>query len=86
MLMDHHSNYAFDLDNREAKDEPAGGFSPYTMSLLSSEDSVILNKGTLDNINFEWMITPWSECSQTCGIDGSGYRVSRYPIKIYLFV
>lgn len=76
MLMDHHNNYVFDLDNREAKDEPAGGFSPYTMSLLSSQDSSTLSKETLENIQFEWMITPWSECSQVCGSDGSGYRVS----------
>ena len=30
-------------------------------------------KGKADSLKFEWLPTPWSKCSQTCG--GSGFQV-----------
>ncbi|XP_069958100.1 protein madd-4-like isoform X7 [Cherax quadricarinatus] len=37
----------------------------------------ILGKGTRDSLEFEWQMTNWSECSQTCGFtsSSSGYQV-----------
>lgn len=35
--------------------------------------AVILGKGTVDNVKFEWMITDWSKCSQSCG--GNGFQM-----------
>ncbi|KAG7154783.1 madd-4-like [Homarus americanus] len=37
----------------------------------------ILGKGTRDSLEFEWQMTNWSECSQTCGFTSStgGYQV-----------
>ncbi|KAK4320079.1 hypothetical protein Pmani_009045 [Petrolisthes manimaculis] len=37
----------------------------------------ILGKGTRDSLEFEWQMTSWSECSQTCGFtsSSSGYQV-----------
>lgn len=32
-----------------------------------------LEKGKADSLKFEWLLTPWSKCSQTCG--GSGFQV-----------
>lgn len=32
------------------------------------------NKGARENVKFEWMLTPWSECTQSCGIT-AGFRV-----------
>lgn len=29
--------------------------------------------GKAENLKFEWLVTPWSKCSQTCG--GSGFQV-----------
>lgn len=29
--------------------------------------------GKADQLKFEWLLTPWSKCSQTCG--GSGFQV-----------
>lgn len=31
------------------------------------------DKGKADSLKFEWLLTPWSKCSQTCG--GSGFQV-----------
>lgn len=30
-------------------------------------------KGKAEQLRFEWLVTPWSKCSQTCG--GSGFQV-----------
>ncbi|XP_033608182.1 protein madd-4 isoform X5 [Cryptotermes secundus] len=35
--------------------------------------TVILGKGRPENLKFDWMITDWSKCSQSCG--GSGFQV-----------
>nr|XP_045583588.1 protein madd-4-like isoform X3 [Procambarus clarkii] len=37
----------------------------------------ILGKGTRDSLEFEWQVTNWSECSQTCGFTStsSGFQV-----------
>lgn len=40
----------------------------------ASTKAVVLGHGTSKNVKFEWMITPWSECSQPCGT-GIGFRV-----------
>jgi len=35
--------------------------------------TAILGKGKAEHLVFEWLVTPWSKCSQTCG--GSGFQV-----------
>ncbi|KZS17894.1 putative ADAMTS protein 3 [Daphnia magna] len=45
----------------------------HPVSAGSSASAVILGKGKADTLKFEWLLTPWSKCSQTCG--GSGFQV-----------
>lgn len=61
-----------DMDPLE-NDDPVGGFSQLAF-LQDGENVTVLGEGPRDSVKFEWMVTPWAECSQTCGPD-MGYRV-----------
>lgn len=39
------------------------------------ENVTVLGEGPRENVKFEWIVTPWTECSQSCGSE-VGYRVS----------
>lgn len=71
MMIDQHHKYTMDPNNdeREEKDDPFA-------SKTSEEKLQILDESLAESLNFEYLVTPWSACSQTCGAKGSGYRVS----------
>lgn len=59
------------FDQKDPLDEP---IKPRPLSLKSAD---LEDDGpTLRDISFKWSISPWSECSQSCGANGGGYRVS----------
>lgn len=35
-----------------------------------------LSEATTPSVTYKWLTSPWSECSQKCGAEGSGLRVS----------
>ena len=39
--------------------------------LIIKKKKILLGK--IEQLKFEWLLTPWSKCSQTCG--GSGFQV-----------
>ena len=45
-------------------------------------NSFVLGKGKAENLEFDWVITEWSACSQTCG--GTGFQVKNLYIFTYL--
>ncbi|EFX85379.1 hypothetical protein DAPPUDRAFT_20190, partial [Daphnia pulex] len=53
--------------------QKTGGAKKSVSHPASSSSSVISTKGKADSLKFEWLLTPWSKCSQTCG--GSGFQV-----------
>lgn len=71
-LMHSGLKYGVDMDTVE-NDDPIGGFNQLALS-QDAENVTILGDGPRDSVKFEWMVTPWSECSQSCGPD-IGYRV-----------
>lgn len=42
------------------------------------ESGIVLGEGTATDLKFEWLITPWTECSLPCG--QGGFRVRMLPL------
>lgn len=63
MLMEQHLKYSIDPGERAEQDDPHAARQ-------------IVDKSITDSIDFEYFVGPWSACSQTCGSNDSGYRVS----------
>lgn len=59
-----HLKYAIDPGERGAEQED----DPHAVRHVE--------KSITDSLDFEFYVGPWSACSQTCGINDSGYRVS----------
>lgn len=68
-----------ETDPVENEEEPIGGFSQLAFS-QDGENVTVLGFGPRDSVKFEWMVTPWSECTQSCGPD-IGYRVNNAFLK-----
>lgn len=69
MLMEQHLKYAIEPGERAEQDDP--------MPLAVRQNSPkVFEKSITDSIDFEYYVGPWSACSQTCGSNDSGYRVS----------
>lgn len=67
----------FEALENENNDDPVVGSSGINPLALSqdNENATVLGEGSRESVKFEWMITPWSECSQSCGPE-VGYRVN----------
>lgn len=65
--------FGIDVDTIE-NDAPFSGLN--ANAFVDNIDNVTVSSAALqESIKFEWMVSPWSECSQSCGPD-IGYRVS----------
>lgn len=63
MLMEQHLKYTIDPGERAEQDDPLAV-------------PKVFEKSVTDSIDFEYFVGAWSACSQTCGSNDSGYRVS----------
>ncbi|XP_050294708.1 protein madd-4 [Anthonomus grandis grandis] len=57
-----------------------------TMVATASSDEVqdvVLGKGTKENLVFEWTLSDWSGCSETCGGAGLQKRSCRCTVKLH---
>lgn len=68
-----HSPFGIDFEALE-NDDPVSAFNPHDLT-QANENVTVLGEGSRESVKFEWMITPWTECSQSCGPD-FGYQVS----------
>jgi hypothetical protein len=67
MLMEKHLKYTIDPGERAEQDDPHAARQTSTK---------VFEKSITDSLEFEYLVGPWSACSQTCGSNDSGYRVS----------
>lgn len=65
--------FGMDLDTLDDDPVTVGGFNQLSLS-QDAENVTVLGNGPRDSVKFEWMVTPWSECSQSCGPE-IGYKV-----------
>lgn len=70
--MENGVKFGIDLDVLE-NDDPVGDFSQLRMS-QDGENVTVLGSGPRDSVKFEWVVAPWSACSQSCGPE-PGYKV-----------
>uniref|UniRef100_T1J768 Ig-like domain-containing protein n=1 Tax=Strigamia maritima TaxID=126957 RepID=T1J768_STRMM len=45
--------------------------------------SFILGKGKAENLEFDWMVTDWSACSQSCGSGAYQVRASQCVVRLH---
>lgn len=71
---------ADDNNNMQSFDDDDGDmmFSHPTKMVANS---FVLGKGKAENLEFDWVITEWSACSQTCG--GTGFQVQIFLLSSY---
>ncbi|XP_071450701.1 protein madd-4-like isoform X3 [Hetaerina americana] len=58
----------------------------YGASESTHEDAspvVVLGKGSSENLKFDWMITGWSQCSETCGGTGFQMRAAHCMVRLH---
>jgi ADAMTS-like protein 1/3 len=86
--MEHANRYSLDNLEKLEQDEPVGGLQQlrhhsHHHSLDHLKDTPFMDKSNKENIEFEWMITPWSDCSQTCGATGYKLRAAHCMVKLH---
>ncbi|XP_054716733.1 protein madd-4-like [Uloborus diversus] len=47
-----------------------------------ASNSFVLGRGSAENLQFDWVITDWSECSQTCGGNGFQVRAAQCLVRL----
>ncbi|XP_037909605.1 ADAMTS-like protein 1 isoform X2 [Hermetia illucens] len=77
VLIEKGLDFGIELEQLE-KDEPVKAFNISDIFSTTTEDAVLLGRGDKKDLQFEWMTTPWSECSQTCGLEEGLRRRSIY--------
>jgi hypothetical protein len=70
MIEEKHPKYSIDSGERAEQDDP------HAMRQTQQQNPQLIEKSLTDSLDFEFYVGPWSACSQTCGMNDSGYRVS----------
>lgn len=70
--------------NDESVRNPIGLKSATVRHVFDQDDDKNDAKIPLKDIKFEWHINPWSECSQTCGANGGGYRLRSAHCQMHM--
>ncbi|KAL7044499.1 hypothetical protein ACKWTF_001926 [Chironomus riparius] len=69
MLHEKHLKYAIDPGERALEQDD----DPRALPQIAAPKAI--EKSFTDGLEFEFYVGPWSACSQTCGINDSGYRL-----------
>lgn len=50
---------------------------PISTTISDQINEVVLGHGTKENLVFEWNLSEWTDCSETCGGSGIQVRTAR---------
>uniref|UniRef100_A0AAR5PUC8 Ig-like domain-containing protein n=1 Tax=Dendroctonus ponderosae TaxID=77166 RepID=A0AAR5PUC8_DENPD len=56
---------------------------PISTTISDEINEVVLGRGTKENLVFEWKLSEWTDCSETCGGSGIQVRTARCTIKLH---
>lgn len=79
VAINHEDGPFFNVETTTIEDDDDG----FGMDDDDDGSIVVLGKGRPEHLKFEWILTEWSGCSQTCGGNGVQMRRANCVVKLH---